>query len=66
VALRLDSPFEGRIYGQGMASAARLPMNSAPIGRRRCSPWASLYHCHNLDHEDLGMMGVLQIEERTG
>jgi FtsP/CotA-like multicopper oxidase with cupredoxin domain len=21
----------------------------------------TVYHCHNLDHEDLGLMGVLQI-----
>jgi FtsP/CotA-like multicopper oxidase with cupredoxin domain len=24
-------------------------------------PGRTVYHCHNLDHEDLGMMGVLQI-----
>jgi FtsP/CotA-like multicopper oxidase with cupredoxin domain len=24
-------------------------------------PGRNVYHCHNLDHEDLGMMGVLQI-----
>ncbi|MCP9801780.1 multicopper oxidase domain-containing protein [Synechococcus sp. RedBA-s] len=29
-------------------------------------PGRTVYHCHNLDHQDLGMMGVLQIEERTG
>jgi FtsP/CotA-like multicopper oxidase with cupredoxin domain len=28
-------------------------------------PGRTLYHCHNLDHEELGMMGVLQIEERA-
>jgi len=22
----------------------------------------TVYHCHNLDHEDLGLMGVLQID----
>jgi FtsP/CotA-like multicopper oxidase with cupredoxin domain len=25
-------------------------------------PGRTVYHCHNLDHEDLGLMGVLQIE----
>ncbi|AFY30444.1 multicopper oxidase family protein [Cyanobium gracile] len=25
-------------------------------------PGRTVYHCHNLDHEDLGMMGVLQIK----
>ena len=24
-------------------------------------PGRTVYHCHNLDHEDLGLMGVLQI-----
>jgi FtsP/CotA-like multicopper oxidase with cupredoxin domain len=24
----------------------------------------TMYHCHILDHEDLGMMGVLEIESR--
>jgi len=27
-------------------------------------PGRTVYHCHNLDHEDMGLMGVLQIEER--
>jgi FtsP/CotA-like multicopper oxidase with cupredoxin domain len=27
-------------------------------------PGRAVYHCHNLDHEDLGLMGVLQIDER--
>lgn len=25
-------------------------------------PGRTVYHCHNLDHEDLGLMGVLQID----
>ena len=25
----------------------------------------TVYHCHNLDHEDLGLMGVLMIDGRT-
>jgi len=25
-------------------------------------PGRTVYHCHNLDHEDLGMMGMLQID----
>jgi FtsP/CotA-like multicopper oxidase with cupredoxin domain len=29
-------------------------------------PGRTVYHCHNLDHEDQGMMGVLQIEDRIG
>lgn len=27
-------------------------------------PGRTVYHCHNLDHEDLGLMGILQIDER--
>lgn len=26
----------------------------------------TVYHCHNLDHEDLGLMGVLQIDAQAG
>ncbi|WP_311133729.1 MULTISPECIES: multicopper oxidase domain-containing protein [unclassified Synechococcus] len=26
-------------------------------------PGRTVYHCNNLDHEDLGLMGVLQIDE---
>jgi FtsP/CotA-like multicopper oxidase with cupredoxin domain len=26
----------------------------------------TVYHCHNLDHEDLGLMGVLQIDGKAG
>ncbi|MBC1262094.1 multicopper oxidase family protein [Synechococcus sp. BSF8S] len=29
-------------------------------------PGRTVYHCHNLDHEEMGMMGVLQIEEARG
>ena len=29
-------------------------------------PGRTVYHCHNLDHEDLGMMGVLQIDGPAG
>jgi FtsP/CotA-like multicopper oxidase with cupredoxin domain len=29
-------------------------------------PGRTVYHCHNLDHEDLGMMGVLQIDAQAG
>jgi FtsP/CotA-like multicopper oxidase with cupredoxin domain len=29
-------------------------------------PGRTVYHCHNLDHEDLGLMGVLQIDAGTG
>jgi FtsP/CotA-like multicopper oxidase with cupredoxin domain len=28
-------------------------------------PGRTVYHCHNLDHEDLGMMSVLQIDETS-
>jgi FtsP/CotA-like multicopper oxidase with cupredoxin domain len=28
----------------------------------RDCPGRRLHHCHNLDHEDLGLMGVLQID----
>lgn len=28
-------------------------------------PGRTVYHCHNLDHEDLGLMGLLQIDEKT-
>jgi FtsP/CotA-like multicopper oxidase with cupredoxin domain len=29
-------------------------------------PGRTVYHCHNLDHEDLGLMGVLQIDGKAG
>ncbi len=29
-------------------------------------PGRTVYHCHNLDHEDLGLMGVLQIDAQAG
>ncbi len=29
-------------------------------------PGLTVYHCHNLDHEDLGLMGVLQIDGKAG
>ena len=33
--------------------------------RFRDFPGKTVYHCHILDHEDLGMMGTLEVEPRT-
>ena len=29
-------------------------------------PGRTVVHCHNLDHEDLGLMGVLQLNGPSG
>lgn len=61
------NPFQ-QVGTDGMADPALLDVINIPSGSRRRIriqfrdyPGRTLYHCHILDHEDLGMMGTLEI-----
>ncbi len=63
------NPFQ-LVDGSGNAEAAWRDIAVAPAGGRvrvRMQfldyPGKTFYHCHILDHEDLGMMGILEIVE---
>lgn len=70
----MDHPFHMHINPfqlvgpDGVAAPAWLDVVNVPRGSRRRIrirfgdfPGRTLYHCHILDHEDLGMMGTLEI-----
>ena len=70
----MDHPFHMHVNpfqlvgADGLADSAFLDVINIPrASRRRIRvrfndfPGLTLYHCHILDHEDLGMMGILEI-----
>ena len=61
-------PFQVMAQGQGTATAGWKDVVNVPAGgsvriRMRFAdiPGRTVYHCHILDHEDLGMMGVIEV-----
>ncbi|MFD0591586.1 multicopper oxidase domain-containing protein [Catellatospora coxensis] len=56
-----------RIDATGHDSAGRRPRAGIRPGRPAYpvhrSPGRSVYHCHILDHEDLGMMGTVNVRD---
>ena len=52
-------PLDGRTWQDVVNVPARGGSRSGWLSRT--SPGRTVYHCHILDHEDLGMMGVVEV-----
>ncbi len=72
----MDHPFHLHVWDQQLVSVpnrliqeveyqdvVNIPAKSKVVVRVQFSDYAgmSVYHCHILDHEDLGMMGIINV-----